>query len=128
MPGVQPSQLRIDIGAGNGGDAEEVQMLTVRLRGELLVSDIGTVERAPGEPPPEGAKGPVGDSAGTLLITLSNSAVVASLVSVFQSWLRRNRGRSITIQLGKDRIEARNVPAEELSMLIETWMNNREQD
>jgi len=59
---------------------------------------------------------------------LSNSAVVASLVSVFQSWLRRNRGRSITIQLGKDRIEARNVPAEELSMLIETWMNNREQD
>ena len=126
MPGVQPSQLRIDIGAGNGGDAEELQMLAGRLRGELLASDVGAVERAPGEPPPEGAKGPAGDSAGTLLITLSNSAVVAALVSVFQSWLKRNRGRSITIQLGKDRIEARNVPAEELSVLIETWMKNRE--
>lgn len=128
MPDMQPSQLRIDIGAGNGGDAEEVQMLAVRLRGELLASDVGTVERAPGEPAPQGAKGPAGDSVGTLLITLSNSAVVASLVSVFQSWLKRNRGRSITIQLGKDRIEARNLSAEELSMLIETWMKNRERD
>lgn len=127
MPGVQPLQLRIDIGAGNDGDAEELQMLAGRLRRELLSCDIGIVERAPGEPPPEGAKGPAVDSAGTLLITLSNSAVVAALVSVFQSWLKRNRGRSITIQLGKDRFDARNVPAEELSVLIETWMKNREQ-
>jgi hypothetical protein len=127
MPGAQPLQLRIDIGAGNDGDAEELQMLAARLRRELLACDVGIVERAPGEPPPEGAKGPVAVSAGTLLITLSNSAVVAALVSVFQSWLKRNRGRSITIHLGKDRFEARNVPAQELSVLIETWMKNRGQ-
>jgi hypothetical protein len=124
---MRPGQLRIDIGAGRDGDAEELEMLTVRLRAELLRLDVENVERAAGEPPPERAKSPAADSLSTLLITLSNSAVVASLVSVFQSWIKRNKGRSIVIQLGKDRIEARNISAEELTTLIETWLKRHGQ-
>jgi hypothetical protein len=94
----------------------------MRLRTELLGLDIDGVKRPVGEPPPEGAKGPTADSVGTLLITLSNSAVVASVVSMLQSWLKRNKGKSITIQFGKDRIDVGNASAEEVSTLIETWM------
>lgn len=125
MPAVQPSQLRIDVGAGADGDAEELQMLTMLLRAELLALDVDDIVQAPGEPSPEGAKGPAAVSAGTLLITLSNSAVVAALVTAFRSWLKRNKGRSITIRLGKDRFDASNVPAEELAGLIETWLEHR---
>jgi hypothetical protein len=57
------------------------------------------------------------------IITLSNSAVVASLVSLFQSWIKGSKSRTITIQLGKDRIEAGNVSKEELTTLIESWLD-----
>jgi hypothetical protein len=122
MTGGDSWLLPVDIGAGEDSDAEELEMLAVRLRAELLELDVDGVQRAPAEPGPPGAKGPAGDSVSTLLITFSNSATAVALIGLFRSWIKRNRGRSITIHLGRDKIEASNVSAEELSKLIETWM------
>jgi hypothetical protein len=126
LPYMQPVQLLIGIGAGDDSDAEELERITGLLRAELLVLDVDTVGRAPGEPPPEGAKGPVGGSLSTLIVTLSDSTVAASLVTLLQSWIKRKRGRSVSIQIGKDRIDVSNVPAEELTRLIETWIERHD--
>jgi hypothetical protein len=115
--------LRIDISHDADSDTGYLEALAVRLRTELLRLDVDDVERIPAGPVPAGAKGPAADSVGSLLITLSDSATVAALVGLLQSWITRDKGRSITIQHGKDKIKVEKVPPAELAALIETWMN-----
>jgi hypothetical protein len=115
--------LRIDIGDGADRDARYLEALTVRLRAELLRLDVEDVDRIPAGSAPVCAKGPAADSVGSLLVTLSGSATVAALVGLLQSWIARDKGRSVTIQHGKDKIKVDKVPAAELTALIETWIN-----
>jgi WD40 repeat protein len=94
MTGGHSRLLPVGIGAGKDSDAEELEMLAVRLRAELLELDVDSVQQAPAEPAPPGTKGPAGDSVSTLLITFSNSATAVALIGLFRSWIKRNSGRN----------------------------------
>jgi hypothetical protein len=115
--------LRITIDAGQDATAEELVRLSRRLRDELLtVADI-TVDHAKAPIAPAGAKGPGVVDAGTLIVTLSNSAVLVALAGVLQSWAGRARGRKIVMRLGdnKDTIEIDGAAKEDVAALLESW-------
>jgi len=114
--------LRIEIGAAQDSDAEELDRDTGELRAELLELDIDDVQSVEGEAAPAGAKGPASDAVGTLIVTLSDSAVLVALVGLLKSWVARDRRRTVMIQLGKDKIKADQVSAEEMTKIIESWM------
>jgi hypothetical protein len=116
------ASLGVVIGGGPNGDAEELDRLAAELREELLDLDVDAVERVTAESAPAGAKGAAGDAAGSLLVTLSDSAVLVSVVGLLRSWIGRARGRTVTVQYGQDRITIGQASAEEVAALIGSWM------
>ena len=117
------SSLRIEIGLGPDTDVEELAELSMSLRDELLELDVETADQVVGDPAPLGAKGPAGDAVGTLVVTLSNSAVLVALASVLGSWISRDRRRKITIRRGKEAIEVSGASEEEQARLIAAWLD-----
>ena len=76
---------------------------------------------------PPGAKGPAGESVGALLVTISDSAVLVALIGTLKAWISRVRGRTVTIQVGKDKITVGQVSAEQQAKLIESWIKEHGQ-
>jgi Effector Associated Constant Component 1 len=116
--------LRVEIGGDPGMSAEELAQLSVWLRDELLKLDLDAVEEAASGPPPRGAKGSAADAVGTLIVTLSNSAVLVALAGVLRSWVSRGKGRKVTLRLGADMIEVSEASAEDQARLIASWMDH----
>jgi hypothetical protein len=114
--------LLIEIGAGTDSDAEEVELLRLGLRRELLELDIDAADGIVGNAVPHGAKGHSADTAGALVVTLSNSAVIVALVSLLRSWVGRGAGRRVTIRLGEDSIDVSRTSPEQQATLIESWL------
>jgi hypothetical protein len=120
MNGAFPP-LRIEIGSDLDADADEADDQLLDLRDELLELDVESVDRLAGSPAPPGARGSA-ELAGTLAVTLSNSAVLVAVVRMLQSWIGRGRGRRVTLRLGDDTIEIDAASAEQQAQLIETWI------
>jgi hypothetical protein len=81
--------LFVEIGGGPKADAEELATLVVWLRDELLQLDVDAVEHATAMSTRAGAKGLAADTAGTLIVTISNSAVLVALIGLLKSWISR---------------------------------------
>ena len=111
-----------EIGVVLDADPEEVADTVVGLRGELLELDVEAVDRAVPGPAPAGAKGLADGSAGALIVTLSDSAVLVALVGVLRSWVGRDRSRKVTIRIGGDSLEVAGVSEQEQAGLIEAWL------
>jgi Effector Associated Constant Component 1 len=115
--------LQITIAVGPNATAEELHQLSRRLRDELRALDDIAVDysRTPIAPP--GSKGPGGVDAGTLIVTLSNSAVLVALAGALRSWVGRARGRKIVMRLGEDKdiIEIDGASPEDVTALLESW-------
>jgi len=124
----EPLAIWLQVESDIGVDDEELAQLTMRLRRELLDLDVDAVEGVAGVAAPTGAKGPTGESLGTLIVTLSNSAVLAALVGVLRSWVVRGRGRRITIRLGADSLTITGVSAEDQGKLIASWLEQHAQE
>jgi Effector Associated Constant Component 1 len=118
------SLLRVEVGAGTGADAEELDRLLRGLRRELLELDVGAVEWAAGGPVPAGAKGVGGADAGALVVRLVDSAVFVALAGVLRSWVSRDRGRKVTIQVGGDFLEVTRASEQEQARLIEAFLDS----
>src|SRR5512133_264050 len=96
--------MELETEAGLG--AEDVEELTLRLRRELLESDVLAVERAPGEDPPPGARAADPAAIGSLLVTLSATAAgLNAMVGTVRGWLRSNPNRKVAVSLGGDTLE-----------------------
>jgi hypothetical protein len=123
---LPPLQLVID--PGPGAIAEDYERSSRALRDELLDADVDAVTYGVAVMPP-GAKAPAGIDVGTLVITLSNSAVLVALVSVLKSWVGRARGRKITMRFGdhEDAIEISGASRQELTELLQSWAVRHEQ-
>jgi Effector Associated Constant Component 1 len=122
MGGTFPG-LRIEISGDLDTDADELDQSLLSLRDELLELDVDAVDRLAGSAVPPGAKGSA-ELAGTLAVTLSNSAVLVALVGVLQSWIHRGRGRRVAMRLGDDIIEVGETSAEQQAELIEAWLEH----
>jgi len=123
---LPPLQLFID--PGPAAVAEDYERSSRTLRNELL--DLDAVEVTYGvAAAPLDAKTSAGVEMGTLVVTLSNSAVLVSLVSVLKSWVDRTRGRKITMRFGEheDAIEISGASRQDLAELMQSWAARYEQ-
>jgi hypothetical protein len=104
MGETRGTQAEVSIVADQDADVEELARLSRQLRDELLELDLDRVDYAAGQAP-DGAKSGTAMSVGTLILTLSDSAVLAAAVGVLRAWVRRGSGRAVTVQVGKDKLE-----------------------
>jgi hypothetical protein len=116
--------LQIAINPGPGVAADELERLSRGLRDELLDLDVIAVDHAATAPAPAGTKGLAGADIGTLVVTLSNSAVLVTLAGVLKSWADRAKGRKITMRFGadEDSIEVGGASPQDLAELLRSWM------
>ncbi|WP_330277639.1 caspase family protein [Lentzea sp. NBC_00516] len=91
----------------DGADDERIEQLTVFLRSEL--SELVPLSGVPGEAP-EGAKALDVAELGTLLTTISQSTVLAALITAVSSWLGQRRGRSVTVEADGEALELTGAP------------------
>jgi hypothetical protein len=103
-------------------DPEAAADSVLGLRDELLELDFDTVDRAVAGPAPAGSKGLPGDVS-TLIVTLSDSAVLVALAGTLKSWVSRDRNRKVTIRIGDDSLEVTRASEQEQAQLIEAWLD-----
>jgi hypothetical protein len=120
MDGAFPV-LRAEVSVELDADPEEAAESVSALRSEVLELDIEAVDWAAARQVPAGARGMV-DGAGALVVTLSDSAVLVALVGVLRSWVSRDRGRKVTIRVGKDSIEVVNPSDRVEEQLVAAWL------
>jgi hypothetical protein len=121
MSAAQAISLHVGIDAE--AETDELAQLTAWLREELLELDVDSVEGVADRAAPDRAKGPAGESIGTLIVTLSNSAVLVALAGVLRSWLGRGNGRKVTLRLGDDTLEVSGASPEDQGKLIAFWLD-----
>jgi Effector Associated Constant Component 1 len=103
-----------------------LEELTHRLRNELEELDVEKVEVAKSGEAPEGTKGvPDVPVWGSLLVTLATSSgAIPALVGTVQSWLKRHEGRSVTLEIGGDKLQVTGVTSDQQSELINAWLDH----
>jgi len=116
------SQVEVDIDAGPDADDEETAELSRQLRRELLELNVERVDYAPSVAP-DGAKSGTAVSLGTMIVTLSDSAVLAALVGVLRAWVRRRSDRKVRIQLGENKLEIGGALTDREAGLIKQWLD-----
>jgi hypothetical protein len=120
---ANPAELTVEVQAGPDNDAAELTQLTDRLRAELLDLDVDAVRRLAVREVPEDSKGTGWLAAGQLMVGLvATPEVLAAIISTVQSWLSRNRVRSVKLTLGQDALEVSGVSSVEQERLIDLWI------
>lgn len=115
--------LALQLDGGPDTDAEELDELTRRLRGELLLLDVQSVEPLPAGEAPPGTRGPDVVAIGGLLITLARSGdMLKPLVSVIQSWLHAQPARSVELQIAGDTLKLSGVSSAEQARLVDLFV------
>jgi len=120
MPDKPHLALSVEISSETENDIEDLEKRTVHLRDELLELDIDDVMRVRAETAPAGTKAADAYSAYSLVISLSDSVVIASIITLLQSWINRNKGVSATIQIGTNKIEVKDVSEAKLIKIVES--------
>ncbi|SFW91995.1 effector-associated constant component EACC1 [Amycolatopsis australiensis] len=112
--------LRLE--AEDEADAEELDRLARRLRGELAELDVD-LRAVPGEVPPGGkAADPV--TIGSLVVAFSAAGgVFPGLVETLREWLGRQAGRyKITVTIDGDTVELERATTAERRQLIDAFV------
>lgn len=126
---VQMTMLKLQFESRATDDAEDLERLTLQLNDELMALDVEAVDLARTEKTPDKAKSPTAIDLGTLLLTLAASGgVITTLINVLKSWLNRHERRSITLEIGGDKLEVTGVSSEEQQKLIDAWINRHKVD
>jgi hypothetical protein len=116
-----PTEVVVRVDAGADGDEEEVAELALRLRDELREVDGASARLARDAPAPHGAKGAAVEW-GTLLVGVVSSGALTALVTTASSWLSRQRGGSVRVQIGDDELELTGATSEEQRRLVDAWL------
>jgi hypothetical protein len=120
MPELSPVALLVEISSEIEGNAEDLEMRVVHLRDELRMLDVDDVERAYSGIPPAGAKAAEAYSLYSLIVSLSDSVAIASVITLLQSWISRNKGISATIQIGGDKVTVKDMSAAQIAKIVES--------
>ena len=122
----RPTTFDISVAVGPDADPEEVAEATLQLRRELLELDVESVEiPRTGEPPP-GSRAVDLAALGTLVVTVTQSQLLASVVAAARSWLAGAQKRSIKLELGGDVLELSGVSSAEQRRLTDEWLRRHE--
>jgi hypothetical protein len=122
----RPTTFDIRVAVGSDAADEEVAEATLQLRRELLELDVEAVAipRA-GEPPP-GSRAVDLAALGTLVVTVAQPQLLASVVAAVRSWLAGSQKRSIKLELGGDVLELAGVSSDEQRRLTDEWLRRHE--
>jgi hypothetical protein len=112
----------ISVQLSSGGDAEETDRHAHQFQRELLGLDTVTVMFAQPNAAPPGTKGDL-VTTGTLIVTLANSAVLASICQLARSWVTRDRSRRIIIKEGDRSLELHGGNPEQHQQLIDAFLS-----
>jgi hypothetical protein len=116
------AELRVEVDAGPGMDAEEVARLTGRLRAELLDLDVHAVQLATDREAPQDSKAVDLLAVGGLVVRFLGHEVLKSIVDGARSWLMRQHCRSIKLTLDGDSLELTSASSAEQDKLIDLWV------
>lgn len=118
----RPATLGVQVGVGSDADDEEVAEATLQLRRELLDLEVDAVELASAGDAPPGTRGVELAALGALLVTVSQSQLLAPVVAAIRSWLSGGPQRSIKLELDGDAIELTGVSSKEQRRLVDEWL------
>ena len=118
----RPATLGIQVDLGPDADAEEVAEATLQLRRELLDLDVNSVEMPPGGQPPPGTRGVELAALGALLVSVTQSELLAPVLAAIRSWLGGSPQRSIKLELEGDTLELTGISATEQRRLVDEWL------
>ncbi len=105
-------------------DEEHLEELSIQLSDELNELDIERVEVIDSGKAPDGTKGiPDVPVWGKLLIHVLPGAI-PSVVNAVQSWLKRDEGRSVTLEIGGDKLQVTGISSEQQRELINNWLSH----
>lgn len=118
----ETTQLTLFLDAGLESDAEELTELTRQLRYELLDLDLESVDLVYNGVLPPKSKAVEPFTFGALLLTLAASGgVITTLINAIQSWLTRHDRRSVTLEIGGDKLVVGGISPKEQRQLINAW-------
>ncbi len=119
----QPVRLLLHVDTELEPNGEELETLTYQLREELEELDHLHVDFVSQGEVPEKAKVAEPITFGTLILTLAASGgVLTTLISAIQGWLNRNGQRSVTLEMGGDKLVVTGISSEEQRRLINDWL------
>jgi hypothetical protein len=118
----RPATLGIQVDLGPDADAEEVAEATLQLRRELLELDVNSVEMPRGGQPPPGTRGVELAALGALLVSVTQSELLAPVLAAIRSWLGGSPQRSIKLELEGDTLELTGISATEQRRLVDEWL------
>jgi hypothetical protein len=113
----------VQLDAGPGADAQEIEDLAARLRRRLLELDVQSVDRAHvGEPPP-GTRAAEVLALGSLIVTMTKSAdLLKSMLGVIHSIVAARPARTVEIMLGGDTLKLTGISSEEQDRPIDLFV------
>jgi hypothetical protein len=113
----------------NDTDADDQQRdeLARRLRDELKALNA-TVEEVKAGEAPRNAKSVEVAAIGALMLTLSQSPVLAAIINAVSSWLGQRRQRTVRLELDGDVLELSGQPSLEQRRAIDAWLRRHEPD
>lgn len=115
--------LLIRPGAGTDADREELDQLARQLRDELNQLNEISAELATGGELPKGAKGePL--AIGAILVKIAEAGGITGLITVLGSWLSRDERRTVTLQIGENKLEVTGISGAEQARLIQ-WFQTQ---
>jgi hypothetical protein len=120
----QTTQLMLNIDAGPEADEEELEWITLRLREELRELDVEDIDLVRMGEIPDRAKAGDPITWGALLVALTASGgVLTTLINAVQSWLTRHEQRSVTLEIGGDKLELTGISSQEQQWLANAWIS-----
>ena len=116
-------EVALFIAAEADADEQELAELTDQLRRDLLDLDVEAVDPASVGRAPPGTKGLDALAIGGLVVRLARSTgVLTAVVGTIQSWLSRQRGRRVRIEMDGDSIEVTGISSHDQQRLIDAWI------
>ena len=118
---VETLALTLQVGAGEGTDAEELDRLARQLLNEVRELEVESADLVTTGPAPDGAKSGEAVTLGMVAVAVLPT-VVPKLVEFLQAWVMRGQGRTLKFKgkVGGEDIEIEGATPEELKALLAT--------
>lgn len=107
-----------------GADDEQLEVLALLLRQELLMLDVRSVEPAGEGEAPEGSRGGLAALAGVLSVSMAPGLqALGAVVGVIRDWLRRSAsGRTVKLSIEGDVIELTGASDDVQKQLVDAFV------
>jgi hypothetical protein len=123
-------ELKVLLKADLGPEVDEAAAaaLLQSLRRQILGLDVDGADFVPLPPGPAGAKG-AGVDWQALLLTLSGAGgVLTSVLATVQTWLSHDEHRTMTIEIGGDKLTVSGVSSADQKRLIDSWVKRQRKE